>query len=393
MIPYARQDISQADIDAVVAVLRSDFLTQGPTIADFEQAVAARTTARHAVAANSATSALHIACLALGLGPGDRLWTVPNTYVASANCGRYCGAEVDFVDIDARTYNLSTEALAAKLAAAECSGTLPKVLVAVHFGGQSCDMQAIHALAVRYRFRILEDASHAIGGTYRSGAVGSCAYSDISVFSFHPVKIITSAEGGMALTNDAELAARMRRLRTHGVTREPALMRRTGQGAWYYEQLDLGFNYRMTEIQAALGFSQLQRIDEFLARRRQIAAAYDRRLADLPLILPFQHPDAESAFHLYPVQVDDARTRLDRATLVERLRELGVAASVHYIPVHTQPYYQRLGFRQGQFPQAEKYYSRTASLPMYASLSASDVDAVVSAVHRACGAWGEHAPS
>jgi UDP-4-amino-4,6-dideoxy-N-acetyl-beta-L-altrosamine transaminase len=393
MIPYARQDISQADIDAVVAVLRSDFLTQGPTIAGFEQAVAARTTARHAVAANSATSALHIACLALGLGPGDRLWTVPNTYVASANCGRYCGAEVDFVDIDARTYNLSTDALAGKLAAAECSGTLPKVLVAVHFAGQSCDMQAIHALAVRYGFRILEDASHAIGGTYRSAAVGSCAYSDITVFSFHPVKIITSAEGGMALTNDAELAARMRRLRTHGVTRDPALMRRTGQGAWYYEQLDLGFNYRMTEIQAALGFSQLQRIDEFLARRRRIAAAYDRRLADLPLILPFQHPDAESAFHLYPVQVDDARTQLDRATLVERLRELGVAASVHYIPVHTQPYYQGLGFRQGQFPQAEKYYSRAVSLPMYASLSASDVDAVVSAVHRACGGGGERAPS
>jgi UDP-4-amino-4,6-dideoxy-N-acetyl-beta-L-altrosamine transaminase len=384
MIPYARQDISQADIDAVVAVLRSDFLTQGPTIADFEQAVAARTSARHAVAANNATSALHIACLALGLGPSDRLWTVPNTYVASANCGRYCGAEVDFVDIDARTYNLSTDALAAKLAAAERSGTLPKVLVAVHFAGQSCDMQAIHALAVRYGFRILEDASHAIGGTYHGAAVGSCAYSDITVFSFHPVKIITSAEGGMALTNDAELAAHMRRLRTHGVTREPALLLRTDLGAWYYEQLDLGFNYRMTDIQAALGLSQLRRIDEFLARRRQIAATYDRRLADLPLILPFQHPDAESALHLYPVQIDDTRTRLDRATLIERLRKLGVAASVHYIPVHTQPYYQRRGFRQGQFPEAERYYSRALSLPLYASLSASDVDSVVSALHRAC---------
>jgi len=384
MIPYARQDISQADIDAVVAVLRSDFLTQGPTIADFEQAVAARTTARHAVAANSATSALHFACLALGLGPGDRLWTVPNTYVASANCGRYCGAEVDFVDIDARTYNLSTDALTSKLAAAERAGSLPKVLVAVHFAGQSCDMQGIHALSVRYGFRVVEDASHAIGGRYRGGAVGSCTYSDIAVFSFHPVKIITSGEGGMALTNDAKLAARMRRLRTHGVTREPAQLRRADQGPWYYEQLDLGFNYRMTDIQAALGLSQLRRIDEFLARRRQIAATYDRRLADLPLILPFQHPDTESAFHLYPVQVDDARTQLDRATLVERLRKLGVAASVHYIPVHTQPYYRRQGFRQGQFPKAESYYSRAMSLPMYASLSASDVDSVVSALHRAC---------
>jgi UDP-4-amino-4,6-dideoxy-N-acetyl-beta-L-altrosamine transaminase len=383
MIPYARQDISQADIDAVIAVLRSDFLTQGPVVPTFEQAVAARVTARHAIAANSATSALHIACLALELGPGDRLWTVPNTYVASANCGLYCGAEVDFVDCDPRTYNISTDALASKLAAAERSGTLPKVLVPVHFAGQSCDMQGIHALSLRYGFRILEDASHAIGGRYRGGAVGSCAYSDITVFSFHPVKIITSGEGGMALTNNAEFAARMRRLRAHGVTRDPALMR-THEGAWYYEQLDLGFNYRMTDIQAALGLSQLQRIDEFLARRRHIAASYDRRLTDLPLILPFQHPDAESAFHLYPVQVDDTRTRLDRATLVERLRKLGVAASVHYIPVHTQPYYQRQGFRPGQYPQAEGYFSRTMSLPMYASLSASDVDSVVNALRHAC---------
>jgi UDP-4-amino-4,6-dideoxy-N-acetyl-beta-L-altrosamine transaminase len=384
VIPYARQHISQADIDAVIAVLRSEFLTQGPTVPAFEAAVSARTNARHAVAANSATSALHIACLALGLGPGDRLWTVPNTYVASANCGLYCGAEVDFVDIDARTYNLSTQALASKLADAERAGNLPKVVVAVHFAGQSCEMQHIRTLAVRYGFRIIEDASHAVGGRYRGVAVGSCAYSDITVFSFHPVKIVTSGEGGMALTNDAELAARMRRLRSHGVTRERALMRRTDQGAWYYEQLDLGFNYRLTDIQAALGLSQLQRIEEFLARRRQIAAAYDRRLADLPLTLPFQHADAESAFHLYPVQVDDTRTRLERATLVERLRALGVAASVHYIPVHMQPYYQARGFRQGQFPQAESYYSRALSLPMYASLSSSEIDFVVSALHQAC---------
>jgi UDP-4-amino-4,6-dideoxy-N-acetyl-beta-L-altrosamine transaminase len=383
MIPYGRQDISQSDVDAVVQVLRSDFLTQGPMVPRFEQAVAARVGATYAVAVNSATSALHVACLALDLRPGDRLWTVPNTFVASANCGRYCGADVDFVDIDPRTYNLSTSALAAKLEEAERSGTLPKVLVPVHFAGQSCDMIGIHALAQRYGIRIIEDASHAIGGRYRGAAIGGCAYSDITVFSFHPVKIITTGEGGMALTNDRELAARMRLLRTHGITREPDQMEGCDDGSWYYEQLDLGFNYRMTDVQAALGISQHNRLDEFVARRRQIARAYGERLAELPLILPFQHPDTESAFHLYVVQIDSDSTRITRPTVFERLRKAGIGVNVHYIPVHTQPYYRGRGFRLGQYPEAEKYYSRTISIPMYAALETSAIDRVTAALREA----------
>jgi UDP-4-amino-4,6-dideoxy-N-acetyl-beta-L-altrosamine transaminase len=383
MIPYGRQDISQSDVDAVVQVLRSDFLTQGPMVPRFEQAVAARVGANYAVAVNSATSALHVACLALDLGPGDRLWTVPNTFVASANCGRYCGAEVDFVDTDPRTYNLSTSALAAKLEEAERSGTLPKVLVPVHFAGQSCDMMGIHALAQRYGIRIIEDASHAIGGRYRGAAMGGCAYSDITVFSFHPVKIITTGEGGMALTNDRELAARMQLLRTHGVTREPDRMEGSDQGSWYYEQVDLGFNYRMTDFQAALGLSQHNRLDEFVARRRKIARTYDERLAGLPVILPFQHSDTESAFHLYAVQIDSDSTPISRRTVFERLRNAGIGVNVHYIPVHTQPYYRRRGFRLGQYPEAEKYYSRAISIPMYAALETSAIERVTAALREA----------
>jgi UDP-4-amino-4,6-dideoxy-N-acetyl-beta-L-altrosamine transaminase len=383
MIPYGRQDISQSDVDAVVQVLRSDFLTQGPMVPRFEQAVAARVGATYAVAVNSATSALHVACLALDLRPGDRLWTVPNTFVASANCGRYCSADVDFVDIDPRTYNLSTSALATKLEEAERSGTLPKVLVPVHFAGQSCDMIGIHALAQRYGIRIIEDASHAIGGRYRGAAIGGCAYSDITVFSFHPVKIITTGEGGMALTNDRELAARMRLLRTHGITREPDRMEGCDDGSWYYEQLDLGFNYRMTDFQAALGLSQHDRLDEFISRRRQIASTYDERLAGLPLILPFQHPDTESAFHLYVVQIDSDSTPISRRTVFERLRNAGIGVNVHYIPVHTQPYYRCRGFRLGQYPEAEKYYSRAISIPMYAALETSAIDRVTAALREA----------
>jgi UDP-4-amino-4,6-dideoxy-N-acetyl-beta-L-altrosamine transaminase len=383
MIPYGRQDISQSDVDAVIQVLRSDFLTQGPMVPRFEQAVAARVGASHAVAVNSATSALHLACLALDLGPGDRLWTVPNTFVASANCGRYCGADVDFVDIDPRTYNLSTSALAAKLEEAQRAGTLPKVLVPVHFAGQSCDMVGIHALAQRHGIRIIEDASHAIGGSYRGAAIGGCAYSDITVFSFHPVKIITTGEGGMALTNDRELAARMRLLRTHGVTREPDRMEGRDDGSWYYEQLDLGFNYRMTDFQAALGLSQHNRLDEFVGRRRQIARAYRERLAGLPVILPFQHSDTESAFHLYVVQVDSDRTLIARRTVFERLRKAGIGVNVHYIPVHTQPYYRGRGFRLGQYPEAEEYYSRAISLPIYATLETSAIDRVSAALREA----------
>jgi UDP-4-amino-4,6-dideoxy-N-acetyl-beta-L-altrosamine transaminase len=382
MIPYGRQDIQQADIDAVLEVLQSDFLTQGPMVPRFEQAVAEKVGARHALAVNSATSALHIACLALGLGEGDWLWTSPITFVASANCGRYCGAQVDFVDIDPRTYNLCPEALAAKLERAEAEGRLPKVVVAVHLCGQPCDMQAIHALGQRYGFRIIEDASHAIGGKYQGEYIGSGCYSDITVFSFHPVKIITTAEGGMALTNDADLASRMELLRSHGVTRDPALMTHEADGPWYYQQIDLGYNYRMTELQAALGLSQLERLDDYVARRNALAARYDAALAELPVTTPWQHPDSYSGRHLYVIRLQLDQIVPSHRQVFERLREQGIGVNLHYIPVHTQPYYRELGFRTGGFPQAEAYYAEAISLPMYPTLTHAQQDEVVEVLKK-----------
>ena len=376
-IPYGRQDIRAEDIDAVSEILRSDWLTQGPAVPRFENAVAVYCGAKHAIAVNSATSALHIACLSLGLGPGDRLWTSPNTFVASANCGLYCGAMVDFVDMDSRSYNISTAALAAKLRRSATDGTLPKIVVAVHFAGQSCAMAGIHALAQQYGFRVIEDASHAIGGRYKGEPVGSCRYSDIAVFSFHPVKIITTGEGGMALTNDSAVAARMSRLQTHGITRDMALMDQGSEGPWYYEQIDLGFNYRMTDIQAALGHSQLGRIEEYVARRRELADRYDRLLDDLPLVRPWRSPDADSAWHLYVVRI---AANLDRKTVFSQLRAAGIGVNVHYIPVHTQPFYKKLGFKHGAFPEAESYYAQAISLPMYAILTDSQQDRVAAAL-------------
>ncbi len=376
MIPYGRQDIDEADIEAVVEVLRSDFLTQGPRVPQFEQAVAAYCGASHALAVNSATSALHLACLALGLGPGDSLWTSPNTFVASANCGRYCGAEVDFVDIDPLSYNLDPIVLENKLAEAERRERLPKVLVVVHFAGQSCDMQAIAALAQRYGFRIIEDASHALGGEYRGQPVGSCRYSDITVFSFHPVKMITSAEGGMALTNDPELHRRMARLRSHGVVREAEHMDSPPPGDWYYQQQELGYNYRMNELQAALGLSQLSRLADFVARRRRQARRYQQALADLPLVLPQEATWQRSSWHLYVVRVLP-EAALGRKALYDALRARGIGVQVHYIPVHTQPYYRRLGFRAGQFPHAEAYYRQTLSLPLYPGMNPESQDRVI----------------
>ncbi|MBK3866152.1 UDP-4-amino-4,6-dideoxy-N-acetyl-beta-L-altrosamine transaminase [Pseudomonas stutzeri] len=383
MIPYGRQDITQADIDAVVAVLQSDFLTQGPMVPRFEQTVAEHVGARHALAVNSATSALHIACLALGLGPDDYLWTTPITFVASANCGLYCGAQVDFVDIDPRTYNLCPQALAHKLEQAERDGKLPKVVVAVHLCGQPCDMQAIHDLAHRYGFKVIEDASHAIGGKYRGEFIGNCRYSDITVFSFHPVKIITTAEGGMALTNDAELAGKMALLRSHGITRDPALMTHDADGPWYYQQIDLGFNYRMTELQAALGVTQMERLDHYVARRHQLARRYDELLAGLPITTPWQHPDSYSGLHLYVIRLQLDKIDKTHRQVFESLRELGIGVNLHYIPVHTQPYYQRMGFQVGDFPEAECYYAEAISLPMFQTMSEVQQDDVGAAVRQA----------
>ena len=382
MIPYGRQDITSEDIAAVEAVLRSDFLTQGPAVPGFEQALAAYCGAARGVAMNSATSALHVACLALGLGPGDRLWTSPNTFVASANCGLYCGAEVDFVDTDPATYNMSVAALEAKLAAAAAENRLPRVVIPVHFAGQSCEMRAIHALGQQYGFRIIEDASHAVGATYLGEPVGNCRYSDITIFSFHPVKIITTAEGGMAMTNDPALAERMERLRSHGITRDPAAMAWDSEGPWYYQQVELGYNYRITDLQAALGRSQLARLDDYVARRHAIAARYDAALAGLPLTTPWQHPDSRSALHLYPIRLHDAARRRE---VFEALRAAGIGVNVHYIPVHTQPHYHRLGFRPGDFPEAERYYAGAISLPMFPTLTPAQQDEVVAALARVLG--------
>ena len=382
MIPYGRQDITEDDVEAVVSTLRSDFLTQGPVVPRFEKVVSDHVGATLASAVHSATSALHIACLALGLGPGDWLWTSPITFVASANCALYCGASVGFVDIDPDTYNLSIEDLERRLEAAEREGRLPKIVVPVHLCGQSCDMSAIADLAKRYQFRVIEDASHAIGGKYRNGLVGNCRYSDITIFSFHPVKIVTTAEGGMALTNDEALAAKMALLRSHGITRDPSQMDQDPEGAWYYQQIDLGFNYRMTDIQAALGVSQMDRIETYVARRHAIARRYDALLQDMPVVRPMQTADAYSAYHLYPVRVP----RADRLRVFERLREAGIGVNVHYIPVHLQPYYRAMGFEPGDYPEAERYYAEAISLPLYPTMSEAQQDQVVAALRSAVGA-------
>lgn len=383
MIPYGRQDISEADIQAVVDVLRSDFLTQGPAVPAFEKAVAGYCGAQHAVAVNSATSALHIACLALGVGPGDVVWTSPITFVASANCALYCGAQVDFVDIDPRTYNLSVERLAEKLAQAGKSGCLPKAVIPVHLCGQPCDMAGIHALSQRYGFKIIEDASHAIGGKYKGEPIGNCRYSDITVFSFHPVKIITTGEGGMVLTNDTQLAKRMQLLRSHGITRDVADMTHAPDGPWYYQQIELGFNYRMTDMQAALGLGQMQRLDEFVAKRHAIARRYEKLLVDLPVITPWQHADSYSGLHLYVIRLKLAEIRKTHREAFEALRVAGIGVNLHYIPVYRQPYYYKgLGFQAEYCPEAERYYAEAISVPMYAALTEAQQDQVVSALNE-----------
>lgn len=380
-IPYGRQDVSGEDIEAVVSVLRSDYLTQGPVVPAFEKAISDYCSVQHAVAVNSATSALHIACLALGVGKGDVVWTSPITFVASANCALYCGATVDFVDIDARTYNLSLERLAEKLASAKEAGKLPKVLIPVHLCGQSCDMAGIYKLSQQYGFRIIEDASHAIGGKYENEPIGNCRFSDITVFSFHPVKIITTGEGGIAVTNNPALAKHMLLTRSHGITNTSADMHPRPPGEiWNYQQIELGFNYRMTDLQAALGLSQMQRLDEFVIKRHLVAKHYDQKLSALPLQTQWQHPDTYSAYHLYVIRFKVTEIGKPQRQIYESLHSAGVLANLHYIPVYRQPFYQRMGFLTGYCPEAERYYSQVVSIPMYPSLTTENQDRIIAAI-------------
>jgi UDP-4-amino-4,6-dideoxy-N-acetyl-beta-L-altrosamine transaminase len=379
-LPYGRQHVTDEDVAAVTAVLRSDWLTQGPSIPTFEESLRALTGAPHAVAVCNATAALHIACLACGLGPGDLAWTSPNSFVASANCALYCGADVDFVDIDPVSLNMSPALLAEKLARAEQAGRLPKLLIPVHFSGQSCDMDRIGALARRYGIQVIEDASHAVGGRFGGAMVGACEHSDITVFSFHPVKIVTTGEGGAALTRDPELATRLELLRSHGVTRNGALMEGPSEGDWYYQQVALGLNYRITDLQAVLGTSQLSRIHAYLQRRHAIAARYDDLLADLPLTLPVRLPGRLSALHLYVVQLDDPELR---KPVFDAMRRANIGVNVHYIPIHLQPYYRNRGFAPGDFPNAETYYARALTLPMHPQMDDADIDRVVTSLRRA----------
>jgi UDP-4-amino-4,6-dideoxy-N-acetyl-beta-L-altrosamine transaminase len=387
MIPYGKQSISQDDIDAVVNVLKSDFLTQGPQVPLFEKTVSNYCGAEYGVAVNSATSALHIACLSVGLGEGDWLWTSPNSFVASANCGLYCGAKIDFVDIDPQTYNLSVTELEKKLIQAKQENKLPKIVIPVHFSGQSCDMKKIHSLSQEYGFKIIEDSSHAIGGKYLNKPIGGCQYSDITVFSFHPVKIITTAEGGLATTNDKKFAERMQLLRSHGVTRDSKLITKVSEGGWYYQQIDLGFNYRMTELQAALGVSQMSRLDGFVAKRHILQERYDFLLNDLPITKPFQDKDSYSALHLYPIQIDLDKVDKSREQIFNELRENGVGVNVHYIPIHTQPYYQKFGFNKGDFSNSESYYSKAISIPLFHAMTFDQQDVVTDVLKETLGVY------
>jgi len=382
MIPYGKQDINQDDIDAVLSVLNSDFLTQGPLVPKFEENIANLCNSQYAVAVNSATSALHIACKAIGLTRHDIAWTSPNTFVASSNCVLYCGSKIDFVDIDPITGNMSINKLEEKLIKAEKENMLPKVVIPVHLSGEPCDMEAIGKLSKKYNFRIIEDASHAIGAKHKNTAIGDCKYSDIVIFSFHPVKIITTAEGGMACTNSQHLYERMDLFRSHGITRNPEMMDQEPDGPWYYQQIELGFNYRMTEIQAALGISQLNRLTDFIKKRHEIAKIYDEKLCNIDLKLPFRNADNYSSLHLYVIRLNLENKKYNHRLIFEQLRDNGIGVNLHYIPVHFHPYYKKLGFKKGMFPEAEKYYQEAISIPMHPNLDIKSIDKVVSALHK-----------
>ena len=382
MIPYGRQDITENDIEAVIDVLRSDFLTQGPIVKKFEDKVSEYCGSSHAFALNSATSALHVACLALDVGPGDIVWTSPITFVASSNCALYSGAEIDFVDIDPLTYNICCDQLRVKLRGAKRNGTLPKAVIPVHLTGQSCDMESIRQLSEEYGFSVIEDASHAVGGRYKDDAIGSCKYSDICVFSFHPVKIITTGEGGMVLTNNNELAAKLNRLRSHGITRDPACMGNQDPDPWYYEQIALGFNYRMTDLQAALGLSQLDRLDEYVTVRNQLAERYDGLLADFPLISPLQSQDCYSSRHLYVIRLKLDEIDKSRRQVFESLRARGIGVQIHYIPVPSQPYYKDMGFSDKDYPNGLSYYNEAISLPLFPTMTREEQDKVVAVLQE-----------
>ena len=380
VIPYARQSISKQDIDAVTEVLQSDYLTQGPVVPAFEEAVANLVGAKYAIAGNSATSMLHVACLALGVTDGDLVWTSPISFVASANCALYCGAEIDFVDVDSETFNMSPTALATKLEKAHKSNKLPKVIIPVHMGGQSCDMKSIGLLAKQYGIKVIEDASHAIGGSYDSRSIGNCAHSDITLFRFHPVKIITSGEGGMATTQDKSLAHKLRMLRSHGITRNEIEFEFANDGPWYYEQQELGLNYRLTDIAAALGLSQLQRIDVFINQRNRIAARYDDAFASTQVAIPHINSDCISAFHLYIARYDFEKSDVTRIQLFQDMKDSGVLLNLHYIPIYRQPYYSKMGFDPKMFPNTERYYKQAFSVPMYADLTEADQNMVISSL-------------
>jgi UDP-4-amino-4,6-dideoxy-N-acetyl-beta-L-altrosamine transaminase len=381
MIPYGRQHISQEDIEAVVAVLKSDYLTQGQVVPEFEKTVADYCGVDHAVAVNSATAALHIACLALGVGKGDIVWTSPITFVASANCALYCGATLDFVDIDARTYNMSVGCLEVKLIDAEKTGKLPKVVIPVHLCGQSCEMERIYKLSLKFGFKIIEDASHAIGGQYKGELIGNCKYSDITVFSFHPVKIITTGEGGMALTRDADLSRRMRLRRSHGISNAKIDWQpRSANELWNYQQIELGFNYRMTDIQAALGISQMRRLNDFVAKRHIIAKRYDHELKEMDLQTPWQHEDTKSAYHLYPILITKNINNAFQKHVYSALHAEGISVNLHYIPVYRHPFYEAMGFQSGYCPKSEIYYQQTLSLPIFPKLTYEEQTKVIQAL-------------